>query len=444
MSRTVRTSVTLALAAILLALAALPVQAARPSKEFFGIQPINRPSDAGYAALGKARIGTFRTTFFWSVIQPVPGVFSWGDTDDVVRSTAKNGVTVSPVLFGTPDWAGRETKSPCPTPRPGCQHDRPPATAAGKAAYYAYVREVARRYGPNGAFWKQNPGVPKKPIKVFQVWNEPNLAQFWPCVQRFKRVRGKRVVTSCRPKAREYATFTTRATRAIKSVNRKAKVTLAGLPETKFGSPLIRYLTDLYRVKNFKNAFDAVAIHPYAKSATDVKGAVVAVRKVMTKGKDSRTPLYLSELGWSSGGNNRIFSVGDRKMAQLLTQSYRFLTSTQTRKKYRIGQVVWFTFQDRGPDGTYAADAWQRQAGLFRENGAPKRAWTAMLKFTRGKTSGKIGPGSVGASAGATAPPGPEGQGTAGEPEPPADGGGGGGGGGTPPTCTLPGGVVCP
>ncbi len=450
MSRMIRTAVMLVLVAVLVAVAALPAQAARPPKAFFGVQPINTPSEAGYAALGKGNIGTFRTSFFWSEIEPAPGFFLWGTPDATVRIAAKNGLTIFPVLFGTPSWAGS-------------QHDRPPMKA-GKVSsvdYVKFVRKAVERYGPKGpgakgAFWKENPdlvGAKYRPIRTWQVWNEPNLSQFWPCKQKGR---------FCRPVASQYATFATAASKVIKQVDRKAKVALAGLPETKSASPLIPYLTALYKArvggKSFKNFFDAVAVHPYARDDRGVKAAVVAVRKVMSKGGDSRTPLFLTEIGWSTATKgNRVFSVGKAGQASRLTKSYRFLTSSLARGRYRVGMAVWFTVQDRSADSTYAQDAWQRQAGLFDVKGRAKPSWKALLKFTGGKYTANIGVGMVGQSP-APGPGGPGGDGGSGA-NPDGDPANGGGGtpvpaGGpdpsptdptpTPTPCMDPTGITCP
>ncbi len=34
------------------------------------------------------------------------------------------------------------------------------------------------RYGPEGTFWEENPGLPYLPIRRWEIWNEENLATF--------------------------------------------------------------------------------------------------------------------------------------------------------------------------------------------------------------------------------------------------------------------------
>ena len=52
-----------------------------------------------------------------------------------------------------------------------------------------YVYKFVKRYGPNGDFWQENPGLPYYPIKYYEMWNEPewgikdghynDLPSFW-------------------------------------------------------------------------------------------------------------------------------------------------------------------------------------------------------------------------------------------------------------------------
>ena len=41
------------------------------------------------------------------------------------------------------------------------------------------MRALVARYGPVGSFWPENPGVPKRPLRTWQIWNEPQLRYQW-------------------------------------------------------------------------------------------------------------------------------------------------------------------------------------------------------------------------------------------------------------------------
>ena len=41
-----------------------------------------------------------------------------------------------------------------------------------------FVKQAILRYGPRGTFWTENPTLPRKPLRTWQVWNEPNFKYF--------------------------------------------------------------------------------------------------------------------------------------------------------------------------------------------------------------------------------------------------------------------------
>ncbi len=51
-------------------------------------------------------------------------------------------------------------------------HHRP-AVGHALPAFTAFVRRAVERYGSRGAFWAQNPTLPKRPVTIWDIWNEP-------------------------------------------------------------------------------------------------------------------------------------------------------------------------------------------------------------------------------------------------------------------------------
>ena len=117
-----------------------------------------------------AGVGIVRQPFLWSRIETAPGVLDYAVYDDVVGSAAAAGMTVLPVILDAPPW-----RSTGPAVAPG--DDMYPPAQAGAFAVLAGL--LVQRYGPNGTFWAAQPDVPYVPIHSWQVWNEPNTAQFW-------------------------------------------------------------------------------------------------------------------------------------------------------------------------------------------------------------------------------------------------------------------------
>ena len=115
------------------------------------------------------------------------------------------------------------------------------------------------RYGPNGSFWAENPGVPKRPIRNWQIWNEPNFKYF-----------------VAKPNPAEYGKLVKLSSTALKAADPGAQVILGGLfarPKgcrTDSGKPealnwfATDFLDQMYETTpGIKAKFNGVALHPY-------------------------------------------------------------------------------------------------------------------------------------------------------------------------------------
>ncbi len=160
----------LLLAALALSLVPAATSHARVPASFFGVMadgPLLGPqADLGAEArlMRRAGVGSMRVAFYWRDLQPQPGPVAWAQTDRIVEAAARARVRVLPILVRAPGWAagGDEREGAVP--------------AADQ--YGAWVGEVVRRYGPSGSFWAENPGVPKTPVRQWQVWNEPDITRY--------------------------------------------------------------------------------------------------------------------------------------------------------------------------------------------------------------------------------------------------------------------------
>ena len=330
---------------------------ARAPKSFFGIQAWSLPSDSEFRTIASARPGTYRFTMLWSVVEFQQGARHWGPIDEEVRRAASNGMRALPVVLGSPRFAAR-------------RFQYPPRAPFALAAYEAFVRDAAARYGRNGSFWRQNPTVPYRPITDWQVWNEPNYPAYW----------------YGRPNARQYLSLVRRTRAALRSRDPAAKVMLAGLPTSRTPRAIAgpRFLRSIYRIRGARSAFESAAVHPYAGDARGVLRAVVAFRRVMNRGRDRRAPLHVTEVGWGTGGrvnrNTRRFKVSRRGQASRLKSSVR--TLLRNRRRYRVASMVWFCFKDRRR-GAGERDYWALHAGLFTRGGRAKPAWRTYRSLVR-------------------------------------------------------------
>lgn len=348
-----------ALAAVALLGAAAGAQARLP-RDFFGIAPQTPIDEADVSRMRHGGLDVARVAVGWPEVQPSPrSRYDWSGLDRVMTATARGHLDVLPFLYASPHWvAGRRTTLPVSSPRQ-------------RQAWAAFLRAAVERYGPRGQFWAEHASgddyVPRDPIHTWQIWNEENFFYF------------------ARPASPgRYARLLKLSRRAISSVDGHAKIVIGGL----FGNPgerppramdAVDFLDRLYRVRGIRRSFDGVALHPYAKDVSVLRGLTEALRRVVVGHHDRRAGLFLTEIGWGSQHDPRrvAFEVGLHPQARELRRAYGYLIAN--RHRLNLKQVDWFTWKDvRG------ACNFCDSTGLFRRGARfhPKPAWHAMVAAT--------------------------------------------------------------
>jgi hypothetical protein len=172
------------------------------------------------------------------------------------------------------------------------------------------------------------------------------------------------------------------ADNALRAANPANQVVLAGLYRRPArGMSMTRYLNALYRVKGLRRHFDFVGIHPYAATPREVITILNRVRRIMKAHGDPRTPLVITELGWTTGGQGwgqSRYRTTYAGQAARLRAVFRLLL--KNRRALRLRRVDWFSWRDSADVGGY----WNHQMGLFTTEGHPKPAWAALLRLTGG------------------------------------------------------------
>lgn len=102
-------------------------------------------------AVETAHVGWVRIDFVWAWVQPQPNTWSWGRYDVLVEAARARGLEVLGVIAYSPPWAT----------------DGAPVSGVPRNAqdWARFCRAAAARYRGRIAAW--------------EVWNEPNLPQFW-------------------------------------------------------------------------------------------------------------------------------------------------------------------------------------------------------------------------------------------------------------------------
>jgi hypothetical protein len=251
--------------------------------------------------------------------------------------------------------------------------DCPPYGPKGKqalAAWRAFLTDAVKRYGPDGEFWAENPSLPQLPIRDWQIWNEQNSPSFW----------------KPKPDVKAYARLLDAAHAAIRGADPKATVILGGM----FGTPLggrrpalsaWDFLAKLYAQKGAKKDFDAVAPHPYAAKLSKVVAQIDLLRDVMVDAKDANTELWITELGWASGGPPNPLNRGLAGQADRLTEAFKYFI--KKRRALNVANVTWYSWRDNSSTDVGLCE-WCPKSGLLNEDRSTKPSFDAFTDLTGG------------------------------------------------------------
>ena len=326
-------------------------------KGFVGVN-VDGPLATGKPSLPRAMstmvssgVESVRVGFNWAAAQPTAGgPYDFSQSDMLVADAARDGLTVLPVVMYTPSWDAR----PNPAGTIAIPRDDGP--------YAAYLTALVKRYGPHGTFWSANRSLPKRPIREWQVWNEPNFIYYWPT----------------RPFAPSYVALLKAAHRAVHRADPAAKIVLAGMPNDAW-----KYLQKIYNVHGARRAFDIASVHPYTVKPANVILFLQKMRQVMTRNGDARKPLVITEMGWNDSLGHRpsdtdcCQSTAARQAAKV-KKILPLLASN--RSALRLQAFYYYTWASHGVNGG-PSDNW---AGLFQIKGSRLVAKPAFSTFKSG------------------------------------------------------------
>ncbi|MHB1038465.1 MAG: WD40 domain-containing protein [Pirellulales bacterium] len=280
----------------------------------------------------EAGIEWARADFSWSGVERRRGSWSFDHLDATVRMAEEAGVTLLPILDYDTDFA-----------RPAYQH---------LDLWTEYVRQVVTRY--------------KDRIRYWEVWNEPNLEQFW---------REK-------PNAANYTTLLKATCRTIRQIDPKLVVVMGGVS----GIPW-DYIEGIYAAGG-KDSFDVMNVHPYRYPAlpevNDLVADLVRLRKLMTKYGDDAKPIWITEIGWptheSPSGTppRQRRGVTPDEQARILARTY--LLSLVAG----VDKIFWYEFQAMEAQPFYNEDHF----GIVHRDLSPKPAYVALKTLTRLRPAG--------------------------------------------------------
>jgi hypothetical protein len=256
-----------------------PAPPASPSGEQFGVS-VNYLFNRGdfseaevnrqLQELRRSGATLARTDALWEATEPTAptgGVhhYRWAFDDTIARTLSENGLQWLPILDYSAPWA--QTIA-------GRDHS-PPRLAAD---YAAYAGAFAARYGPGGTYWTEHPELAAAPVHIYEIWNEPDSAEFWLPA----------------PDAARYADLYLAARAAIDAQQPTARVIVGGLTDPG------RFLPAMVAAQPaLRGHVDGVAIHPYGRPLV-VLSRIRAARTTLTALGMPSLPLYATEFGWTT------------------------------------------------------------------------------------------------------------------------------------------------
>ena len=329
-----------------------------PKPPFFGVVAEDvLAGDAGYrrAMLARQRaagVRLIRQTFHWDRIERSPGRYDFREYDAYVRAVSRAGMDLLPILFTPPAFraAGGPGRGTYPPDRPQDMAD--------------FAARLVRRYGPKGLFWRSNPKLPEHPIRAWQVWNEPNLPAYWP--------QG--------PDPAEYVRLLDAVSQGIKRADPGAGVVSAGLSESRQGTPFEEFVRGMFDA-GAGDALDVFALHAFARDAAGSVAAARTARSLLTE-LHSSAPIWITEVGWASGGTSSPFTSDEQGQAQRIRGAFE--TLSRRREELGLQGVIYFNWRD-APLYEGGQDFFGLHTGLLNINGDPKPALDAYRSVARGR-----------------------------------------------------------
>ncbi len=306
-----------------------------------------------FGAIAQSGLKWIRIAIEWPLVQPNPGPMDFAKTDRVVRDATNAGLALQVILTFTPEWAstlGGSERTPAKNPE---DTDR-------------FVRAVVERYGPDGTFWREHPDVRKRPIRVWEIWNEANLRHFFA------------------PRSgRTYAHHAVVVARAIRSVDPAARILFTGLVANLSGGSwqvqqADEFVTEALREQpSLARLLDGVAMHSYG-DANEVTTVLCRMRATMNGVGLRHGALVLNEFGGTTSGRGAITDAQRAaRIAEIVAAVVKPSACKLPLKLEMIAPYTWWTPQ-RDPSNN------QDWFGIAGADGRPYPSGTAYLLAAAG------------------------------------------------------------
>lgn len=261
-----------------------------------------------------------RNDLWWSNIEVSQGIWQFDKADSTVNLFNEYGINLLGILCYSSAWS---TNGYAP------QND----TEINQ--FVNYAKTLASRY--------------KGKVKMWEVWNEPNLSEFW----------------SPYPNATIYSSLLTKTYTELKTADPSLKII-----------GMVTSLVDLTFIEScFKLGagayMDAISVHPYQDPTPPTNmnaeiGKIYTLKTLMVK-YNVNVPIWITECGWQT------MSMPLNTQAIYLVKYYVELVSRKIVEK-----IYWFNLDDWQPRGSSVCC----QYGILYDDQTPKPSFMAYHVMT--------------------------------------------------------------
>ena len=268
--------------------------------------------------LAAAGVGWVTLDLGWKSLQPTSrSSYSMGDVaewDRQVTEVRSRGLKVMAIFHTAPAWAsGTSSKNGRP---------KDPTAYADAAAW------VAKRY--NGSTVS-----PTLRIDAMQLWNEPNLKDFWAPDPSTTRISS-------------FANLIKAAGPAVRRANPNMKVVVGGLTTVDTA-----WYSEFVKTSGVVGSYDALGVHPYQSPGDATPETYdpswgqyymrhLSVLDKLMAGKNDNARIWATEFGWSTHANSSSTpgwarGVSESTQADYLLRSMKVMAATP-----RVQAAFWY------------------------------------------------------------------------------------------------------
>jgi hypothetical protein len=297
---------------------------------YYGLNFV-QPFDPWLSIAHDSGAGTVRWQFNWRDAEISPGVWDWRASDDPIRAWNEAGIQIHAILHNPPDWAKANAGGLVPTNYTLPWDD--PANGWGQFCY-----RFAQRY--------------KGQIASYEIWNEPDLNQYWES------------------SASEYYQLMKTCYKAIKAADPSATIAMAGMVlviERDFFPTVVRLAAEDPEGPANNYFFDVAAIHMYADPNL-VYSLTVYTRRILNAYGQGYKPIWITETNIALAGHGG-FMTADWGHVSEEEQSWYVLQASANAFAAGADRLMFFRLADDGMNESF---------GLVHQNGNPRPSYKAL------------------------------------------------------------------